>query len=225
MSFEWTTRDIRTLNLLEGPEFDRQYNEYKGVVNGGFDHMNLPSQVGSLTDTHMEDQSMMRYVSSNDVISTDDKQLHLNTPAAEGLEVPAASGLFYEGVTGNKYQGQWVDGTPVPMDLQEGLLQVQFNAWFWSAYDFVGGGRPEYADGFLWSQFRVQLNDNTIAETGNIYRGRGNVHLVATVPVPQLVGANLTVGWRFTAPKDQGTNDAPMFWWDGGTIFAVNRYR
>jgi hypothetical protein len=219
VSFDWTTRDIRTLNLLEGPEFDRQYNEYKGVVNGGFDHMNLPSQGGNITDTHMEDQSMVRYMSSNDVISTPNKQLHLPDGSAEALEHPAASGLYYEGVTANKYQGQWVDGLAVPMDVQEGLLQVQFNAWYWFHFD------TNYVAGYSWAQFRLQLNDNTIAETGQIFRGRGNAHLVATVPVPQLVGATLTVGWRFAGPKDQATNNIPMFWWDGGTIFAINRYR
>ena len=222
MSFDWTTRDIRSQNLLEGPEFDRQYNEYKGVLNGGLDQMNLPSQSGSLTDTHMEDQSMMRYVSSNDVVAGSNKQLHLNETSAEAL---AVGGLFFQGVTGNKYQGQWVDGTAIPVSTQEGILQVQFNAWFWSAWDLSIFSSPTYGVGYPWCQFRIQLNDNTIAETGLIYRGRGNVHIVATVPVPQLVGADLTVGWRFTGPKDQSVNTTPMFWWDGGTIFAINRYR
>ncbi len=218
MSFDWTTRDIRTLNLLEGPEFDRQYNEYKGVVNGGFDHMNLPSQAGQLTDTHIADQAMMRvFVNSDFRSGQPNPQLFMNESYAD---VITDGGVNYEGLTGEKYQGQWVDNAEnMTFDVQEGMLQLFFSAWFWTNL-FTA-----YAGGYTWAQFRLQVDGNTVAQTGKIYRGRGNVHLCASVPVPQLIGSRLSVGWRAVAPQRGGSNALPMVWWDGGSLMAINRYR
>ncbi|MCK5712155.1 MAG: hypothetical protein KAI25_05525 [Hyphomicrobiaceae bacterium] len=218
MSFDWTTRDIRTLNLLEGPEFDRQYNEYKGVVNGGFDHMNLPSQAGQLTDTHIADQAMMRvFVNSDFRSGQPNPQLFMNESYAD---VITSGGVNYEGLTGEKYQGQWVDNAEnMTFDVQEGMLQLFFSAWFWTNL-FTA-----YAGGYTWAQFRLQVDGNTVAQTGKIYRGRGNVHLCASVPVPQLIGSRLSVGWRAVAPQRGGSNALPMVWWDGGSLMAINRYR
>ena len=219
MSFKYTKRDLRQANILEGPEFDLQYNEYKGVINGGLDHMNLPSKTGQLTDTHIADQDMMRLFVSSDFLSAENNpQLSMN---AKYVDVLTSSGVNYEGLTGEKYQGQWVDNAnSMTFDIQEGMLQLFFNAWFWvNFWDLYTDG------GFSWVQFRLQLDGNTVGQTGKIYRGRGNVHICATVPVPQLIGADLSVGWRAVAPCRGASNALPVAWWDGGTLMAINRFR
>ena len=135
-------------------------------------------------------------------------------------DVITSGGVNYEGLTGEKYQGQWVDNAEnMTFDVQEGMLQLFFSAWFWTNL-FTA-----YAGGYTWAQFRLQVDGNTVAQTGKIYRGRGNVHLCASVPVPQLIGSRLSVGWRAVAPQRGGSNALPMVWWDGGSLMAINRYR
>ena len=223
MSFKYTKRDLRQANILEGPEFDLQYNEYKGVINGGLDHMNLPSRNGAITDSHIANQSMLRWtVSSNQLAPLDNEQINLGINYSELVEDPPASGLYYEAVTFNVYQGQWIDNSQaITIDCQEGMLQVFFNCWYWM--NWVNASNP--ISGTPWVEFRLQLDDNTIAFTGRNYKTRGNCHMVATVPVAQMTGGRLTLGWRFPGPEDGGAKTIPMLWFDGGTMFALNRFR
>ena len=223
MSFKYTKRDLRQANILEGPEFDLLYNEYKGVINGGLDHMNLPSRNGALTDQHIANQSMWRWtVSSNQLAPLDNEQINLGINYSELVEDPPASGFYYEAVTFNVYQGQWIDNNQaITIDCQEGMLQVFFNCWYWM--NWVNASNP--ISGTPWVEFRLQLDDNTIAFTGRNYKTRGNCHMVATVPVAQMTGGRLTLGWRFPGPEDGGAKTIPMLWFDGGTMFALNRFR
>ena len=220
MSFKYTKRDLRQANLVEGPEFDLQYNEYKGVINGGLDHMNLPSQNGAITDAHIANQSMMRWtVSSNQLVALDNEQINLGNVYSQ---IVSDGGVFYEAVTFDVYQGQWIDNTQaITIDCQEGMLQIFFNCWYWM--NWVDASNP--ITGGPWVEFRLQLDDNTIAFTGRNYKTRGNCHMVATVPVAQMTGGRITLGWRFPGPKDGGTKNIPMMWFDGGTMFALNRFR
>jgi hypothetical protein len=118
------------------------------------------------------------------------------------------------------YQGQWVDTDhSFTVNLQEGMLQLHFNCWYWMQLSGT------VVDAYPWCQFRIQLNDNTVAYSGRFYRSRGNAHLTISIPVPQMEGTNLSVGWRMSPPKDGAAKDIPMFWFDGGTLFAINRYR
>ena len=218
MSFKYPPRDLRQANLLDGPEFDLQYNEYKGVINGGLDHMTLPSQNGAITDSHIANQSMMRWaVSSNQLAPLANEQINLGNVYSQ---IVADGGVFYEAVTMDVYQGQWIDNSQsIIIDCQEGMLQVFFNCWYWMNTDSnVTTGGP-------WVEFRLQLDDNTIAFTGRHYKTRGNCHMVAPVPVAQIPGGRLTLGWRFPGPKDGGTKNIPMMWFDGGPMFALNRFR
>ncbi len=217
MSFEWTPKDLRTANLLDGPEFDAKYNAYKGMINGGLDHMNLPSNNGAIDSTELKAQTFLRYGVSSSLNGQPDKQIHLNESFAEQKTV---GGLEYFGVTMDVYQGQWVDTDhSFTVNLQEGMLQLYFNCWYWFYTD------NNVVDPYPWCQFRIQLNDNTVAYSGRFYRQRGNAHLVASIPVPQMEAAKITVGWRFPGPTDGATTNIPIFWFDGGTVFAINRYR
>jgi hypothetical protein len=222
MSFKYTKRDLRQANLLDGPEFDLQYNEYKGVLNGGLDHMNLPSKNGAITDSHVVRQSFLRWtVSSNQLASLNNEQIHMSDAYSEVKQDPAGgANPYYTATTMDVYQGQWIDNDQaITIDTQEGMLQVFFNCWYWMNADLGEiSGTP-------WVEFRLQLDDNTIAFTGRNYRTRGNCHMVATVPVAQMTGARITLGWRFPGPKDGATKLIPMMWFDGGTMFALNRFR
>ena len=217
MSFEWTPKDLRTANLLDGREFDAKYNAYKGTINGGLDHMNLPSEVGAIQNSHLKTQTFLRYGVSSSLNGQPNKQIHLNESFAEQKTV---SGLVYFGVTMDVYQGQWVDTDHFfAVNLQEGMLQLHFNClyWMWQANAAL--------DGKPWLQFRIQLNDNTVAYTGRYYRSKGNAHITVSIPVPQMEAATIAVGWRASGPKDAGDVDTPVYWFDGGTVFAINRYR
>jgi hypothetical protein len=145
------------------------------------------------------------------------KQIHLNESFAEQKTV---SGLVYFGVTMDVYQGQWVDTDhSFAVNLQEGMLQLHFNCWYWMWQANAA------LDGKPWLQFRIQLNDNTVAYTGRYYRSKGNAHITISIPVPQMEAATISVGWRASGPKDAGDVDTPVYWFDGGTVFAINRYR
>lgn len=217
MSFEWTPKDLRTANLLDGREFDAKYNAYKGTINGGLDHMNLPSEGGAIQNSHLKTQTFLRYGVSSSLNGQPNKQIHLNESFAEQKTV---GGLEYFGVTMDVYQGQWVDTDhSFVVNLQEGMLQLHFNCWYWMHVDL------SVVLGYPWCQFRIQLNDNTVAYSGRFYRHRGNAHLTVSIPVPQMEAAKITVGWRYPGPGNGGGVDIPMFWFDGGTVFAINRYR
>ncbi len=51
MPYKWTEGYLRGSNLVDEDEFNREYNGYKGVINGGLDRDNLP--VDSVGDDHL----------------------------------------------------------------------------------------------------------------------------------------------------------------------------
>ena len=75
-----------------------------------------------------------------------------------------------------------------------------------------------------WVSFEVLLNNNVVAETHFLYQSKGTIHLVASVPVatgPQ----EINVAFKLPSRNSASTTQTQFFYYSGGNLTAINRYR
>jgi len=70
MSYRWRYNQITGSMIVNGREYDKNYNNYVSVINGGFDRDNFP--VNSITFDDFEDKSVGRFGLVNNINAEDD---------------------------------------------------------------------------------------------------------------------------------------------------------
>lgn len=207
MSFRWSDGYIRDSNLVDESEFNREYNNYKGSLNGGMDRENLPPD--SVGEDSIKSGAFLTYnlSSPNDLM-------------VQGLGTTSSDPAF---MTFNDHLSGWVHNTAqrTSLTLQEGMLHVDFCCWFnlkqTTPSSSVSGNNR-------WAQMGIVLNNNFIAKTNKIWTYVGNVNMSIAVPVasgPQQVH----IAWRTEAPVSGTTMSNDDFAYGGGQLLLINRYR
>tara|TARA_R100001594_G_C4004863_1_gene255614 strand:+ start:312 stop:920 length:609 start_codon:yes stop_codon:yes gene_type:complete len=202
MSYRWTEGYLRDSNILDEDEFNSEYNNHKGVINGGLDRDNLPAN--SIGEDHLKSDAFLSY----NLSSEDDLM-------AQGI---GASSSF---ITFNDRTSGWVHNTAqkTSINAREGMLQVDFCCWF-----NLEQKSPGRTPGNRWVQMGILLNNNFIAKTGRIWTYAGNVNMSVAVPVasgPQ----QLHIAWRAQSPESGATMSLASFVYSGGQLLTINRYR
>ena len=116
MSYRWTEGHLRDANIVDEDEFNREYNNYKGMVNGGLDRDNLPAD--SVGEDHLKAGAFLIY----DLSSPDD----LMVQGLGTLSSSSAHSTWDDRLSG------WVHNTAQKSSVttQEGMLHIDFCCWF-----------------------------------------------------------------------------------------------
>jgi hypothetical protein len=197
MPYKWTEGYQRTNALLDSDEVNREYNNYKNVLNGGIDRENIP--LDAVTDLHLKSQAFWSY------------------DLTRGIQPGLSTGVTH--ITYHTYHGGWRTdpASARTLTLREGMLHVDFSCWF----QFV---QLHPANEQRWCRFQLLLDNSVIARTGKDYSYVGNVNLSACVPV---AGGAHTVDmqWQFTPPAVATAASTDAFFFSGGQLLINNRYR
>lgn len=205
MPFKWTEGSLRDANIVDEDEFNREYNNYKGVINGGLDRDNLPA--ASIGQSHLKAGAFLEYnLSSDDVMVQD-------------LTTSQTMLTFNDALSG------WIHNTDQKLSVttQEGMLHIEFCCWYTlrqDSPDTTGTTRNNQR----WVQAGLLINNNFVAKTSRIYSYAGNVNMSVAVPVasgPQQVH----VAFRGSVPPGGGSLGLTNFQYNGGQLLLINRYR
>tara|TARA_R100000353_G_C6501288_1_gene194273 strand:- start:493 stop:1188 length:696 start_codon:yes stop_codon:yes gene_type:complete len=231
MAFKWTEGEHRSGNILDADEFNNSFNAFKGEINGGLDRENLPN--GSISNDELASNAMVKY-SVEAGIRMQDTVL----ATATWLNDAGAGAVNqqFRCTNYNNYTGGWVTNNNQKINslYQEGMLHIEYNGWYWLRNHVATQGVARAAANQQgWCQFEIAFDGNTVVTSGRHYQNVGQVHLVADIPIT--TGRHeIALRWRFSANPDKSTITAPtsgsefarpIFYYDGGQITVVNRYR
>jgi drug/metabolite transporter superfamily protein YnfA len=220
MSFKWTDAHLKDGNILDSGEFDTGYNSLKAEINGGLDRENI--QNDSIAAEHLAPEAFLSYA------------LKEGIRAQEPLERELACyGNHIYGKTYNVYGGGWVTNSAQKLSKRflEGNLHLEFNAWYYLNNANSQSTSTQKAYGGRWCRFALSVDNVVVCESHELWQNIGTVHLVADIPIT--TGQHeITVSWQVAGWDERyGTGaipqmkNEPLFYYDGGSILAINRYR
>ena len=234
MAFKWTEGDHLNGNILDVEDFNSSFNSVKGEINGGLDRENLPN--GSISNDELSSKAFVKYAvqagvrMQSTVLAT---ATWLNDAGAGAISQPFRCTNY------NNYAGGWKTNSAQKVSslFQEGMLHIEYNGWYWLR-NHVATGNPSrntiaapHLQG--WCQFELLLDGNSVITGGRHYQNVGQTHLVVDIPVSTGVH-EVSLRWRFSANPDSTTVTVPtsgsdlarpIFYYDGGQITVINRYR
>ena len=214
MAYKWTEGEARPANLDDVDGFNKSYNNLKGEINGGLDRENLRD--GTVGDTQLAQNAFVKYV-LQDAITMQDASVYTQTyyDSAAGTTTQDYFAMAYE-----KYSGGWITNTAQQISdtFEEGMLHIDFNCWYWLASHFADNLQQ------IWCQFQITVDGNPVVTSGEHFQNVGTVHLVTDIPIATGVHV-VAVRWRFSPWQRRRTKTSPVFYYDGGQLLALNRYR
>jgi len=214
MAFKWTEGDHRAGNILDVDEFNGSFNNFKGEVNGGLDRENLPNN--SVGDSVLAPNAFIKYVVTPNIRMQGTSTLDLQWNDVGG-GTPTQQ---YKAISYNTYSGGWKTNPSYSINslFQEGMLHLEFNSWYYLRNHLANGTIQ------LWCQFQILVDGSPVVTTDKQYQNVGQIHAVADVPIA--TGKHLIqIRWRVRAWPGGVPMDDPIFYYDGGQLLALNRYR
>lgn len=211
-------------DILEPKDFDKSYDKQKELVNGGLDRENLPEQAF--------DKDAFKQYSFQQFFQTYFKmeEQYVQTTMPTGLS-PDDNACNTVGSYYGTYAGGWIDTTndryKIKQELKEGMCQIEMNCWAFLNKASAGG---RYNSGTVsdisWYQFQLVFNGSVVAETDRIFRQACTVHLMANVPC-SAGPCEVKIRWRHSGRPNGPYYElgAPLFYFSGGNLLLINRYR
>jgi hypothetical protein len=233
MAFKWTEGEHRSGNILDADEFNNSFNAFKGEINGGLDRENLPNT--SISNDELASNAMVKYVVKPNIRMQDTDlytaQWRDNTGGA-GTSINQT----FRSINYDNYSGGWRTNEAYKINtlFQEGMLHVEYNGWYWLRNHVNTGASNRTSEHLqIWCQFELLLDGNPIVTGGRHYQNVGQVHLVTDVPI-STGNHEIALRWRVAANPDAKQTFGvvptagplrPIFYYDGGQITVINRYR
>ena len=214
MAYKWTEGEARPANLDDVDGFNRSYNSLKGEINGGLDRENLKDE--TVEDTHLAQNAFVKYV-LKDAITLQNASTYTQEYFYTMGSLPTQD---YFAMAYDNYSGGWITNTAQQISdtFEEGMLHIDFNCWYWLASHFSNKTQQ------IWCQFQITVDGNPVVVSGKHFQNVGTIHLVADIPIAS--GNHVVaIRWRFTSWMSTRTTTSPVFYYDGGQLLALNRYR
>ena len=114
------------------------------------------------------------------------------------------------------------------------MLHIEYNGWYWLRNHINSASATRGSNALSgWCQFQIVLDGNPIVTSGRHYQNVGQAHLVVDVPIAT-GNHDISLRWRFmpnpnqdlvTVPTSGNDLARPIFYYDGGQITVINRYR
>jgi len=211
-------------DILEPKDFDKTYDKQKELMNGGLDRENLPEE--AFDKNAFKNNSFMVFHQTYFKM----EEQYVETTMPSGF-APNDNGLVTAGTTYATYAGGWIETTEddykIQEELKEGMCQIEMNCYAFmnklNAGGFYNSGTP---DDISWFQFQLVFNGSVVAETDRIHRQACTVHLMANIPC-SAGPCEVKVRWRHNGRPNGPYYElkAPLFYYSGGNLLLINRYR
>jgi hypothetical protein len=218
MAFKWTEGYHRSGNILDADEFNTSFNAFKGEINGGLDRENLPN--ASISNDELASNAMVKYVVVPNIRAQDTSVLDLEWAVTTGGTLTQE----YIAVPYDTYAGGWRTNSAYNIGVssselfQEGMLHLEFNCWYYMRNHFANGTNQ------IWCQFQILVDGTPVVTSDRQHQNVGQIHLVADVPI-STGSHSVQIRWRITPWPGSAAMDDPVFYYDGGQLTAINRYR
>jgi len=202
---KWTAAESRDKNLVSAEAFNRDYDQLKGVLNGGLDRTSTID--GWVGRSHLKDNALHKVV------------LNENVELSSSYRDSGSSGENFNCLSYDNYGGGWVTNSTYNLTgLKDGVLHVEF-----SCFLFVQKIITQLAP--KGTAFRLTWNGSAVAQTYRIYGGTySNPYLCVDFPVTG--DGALSLEWEHATPvngTDGGTR--PEMFFGGGQILCIARWR
>jgi len=231
MAFKWTEGEHRSGNILDVEEFNTSFNAFKGEINGGLDRENLPN--GCISNEELSPKALVKYSVKSGMRMQDVVEAQ-----AEWRDNSGANPEFEDFICTNynNYSGGWKTNNAQKLTslYQEGMLHIEYNGWYWLINHIADDATNRTGETLAgWCQFQIVLDGNPIITGGRSYQNVGQIHLVVDVPIAT-GNHDILLRWRFmpnpdpsmaTVPTSGNDLARPIFYYDGGQITVINRYR
>jgi len=228
MAFKWTEGDHRSGNILDADEFNTSFNNVKGEINGGLDRENLPNT--SVSNEELASDAMVKYVVKSGMRAQN--TTYSNAIFTDGSTlIPQSVRAFNY----NRYSGGWRTNEAEKITneiFQEGMLHIEYNGWYWLRNHVATASSARNTNEKhcqIWCQFQITLDGTPVITGGKHYQNVGQIHLVGDVPI-STGKHDIALRWRFASwpgsfPSGATTITQPVFYYDGGQLTVINRYR
>jgi len=199
----WTEYHARDSNLIEAPGYNKEFNAYKGELNGDLQRDNLPDS--SVANAMVGAGANHQFWLQSDM-------------EMDSALVPAYASGTQEllGCTWETYRGDWHvhQAQNVDQTFYEGMLEIEFHC-LCQRSSLIGDE---------WTQWRILFNGVTIWESDLIKQVLWTQYCSVSVPCPSGPG-KVEVAWRTSTPDPGATSTLRAFKWAGGQLLVINRYR
>ena len=231
MSYKWTTATHRTDNIVDVDSFNVRYNEVKGVLNGDIDRDQIPNH--SITTEMIKPKAFYRTAVHPVRLNNDYRMLDAYVDASGRRQFP--------GVQFKRYAGGKVRSNSFTFETGEGMLHIELSMflrvvqgdvstsfsptsqWWWTVPGMIRYG-----------SMSIKVNGMAVvSDVFKVWQDWNTIHLVGDIPVSE-GSQTIDVEWSTRA---QGTaldlstqaitdpDDRCVFYFDGGVMLLLNRYR
>lgn len=200
-----TAAEQRAKNILSAEGFNLEYDQLKGVLNGGLDRTSTVD--GWVDRTHLADYALHKVV------------LNENVELATTYQDSGGSTTNLNCLSYDSYGGGWVSNSTYTLTgMHEGMLHVEFSCILWTS-------KVQTQLSPKGTAFRLLWNGSIVAESYRHYGGSfANPYMVVDFPITG--DGSLTLEWEHTTPVngvDGGSR--PEMWFGAGQILAIGRWR
>lgn len=206
MSRRWTRRELRDKNLVSAKGFNREYDQIKGILNGGVDR--TATLNGWATRERILDNALHTTV------------LTENVAMAPSYLTSGNSGFMFDALTYDNFAGGWLLNSSVTTTgLKEGMVHLEFScfAWFNDALSTANNKGVK---------FQLTWNGTVVAETGYYYQPWPNPYMVADFPISG--DGTLSLFFAYPQPlpdSDTTTGNVAQLFFGGGQLLFINTVR
>jgi len=185
MSYRWRQNSITGSMIVNAREYDRNYNNYVSVINGGFDRDNLPQN--TITYDDFEEKSVGRYGLVNNINADDDYGVSNDANYTGGTVNPrgnSIAGLKFEDspIEGG---GFWFPvGDVLVMDCEEGMANIRFhiNSYCPKYYHYYTRGTTNRV-ARRTRQWKIEVDGVEVSRTSEIFPQFYTANMQCQVPV------------------------------------------
>lgn len=211
--------------VVSSREYDKNVNNYVGILNGGMDRDNLPQN--TITYDDFEEKSIGRFGLVNNINAQDDYGTVADGAFTGGTVNPRGNtfnGLTYERnpIYGG---GFWFPiGDPLNMDCEEGMAQIRFhiNSYVPKYYHYYKRGTTDQVSRKS-RQFKIEVDGVEVSRTSEIFPIFYTAQMHTSVPVSK--GKHeFQVYCRVPAQKKDSSGNVVLNYW-GGQLSVHNRRR
>jgi hypothetical protein len=228
MAFKWTEGDHVTSNIVDATEQNASFNNLKGEMNGGLDRENLPNE--SVSNDELHQSAFVKYAVQTGVRLQDS----LFPATATWLDAGGANAINEQirCLNYNSYTGGWRTNNASKINtlFQEGMLHLEYSGWYWLRNHVATNQATRDPLPLVgWCQFQITVDGNPVLTSPRLYNNVGQVSIIGDVPVAT-GNHDIAIRWRFSPwpgnfPSGGTILARPIFYYDGGQITVVNRYR
>jgi hypothetical protein len=199
MSYKWSKGNPRTSHIVDSAQFNEGHDNYKGALNGNLNRDNLPA--GCISRTNLANNWAHK--------------VSVTSFTSGGGYTTAGWG--FGGATYDELPAGWNPLANTTMEFKEGMLHIE-----------LGGIISIYKDwdhlGAKMVDFKITYNGMDVCFSPQYSQSIMPVYAVADTVVAE-GSADIRIFYRITPARGEDLENKPWFYFTGGSLLLINRYR